>query len=200
MSAKVEDRLNRVLKALASCDYDMARSVRHGDRSIDEMQNDIEEQCMRVLALSHPVAGDLRLILAVLRINGELERIGDQAKSIAKRLLALENRVAVTVPDALLEMARRVQQMVSDTIGALADENADAGRRVRRDDERVDDLYREIFAWIHEEIPAHVERTESAIDILSIARKLERTADHATNIAEDVIFLVEGAVVRHTAT
>ena len=134
----------------------------------------------------------------MLRINGEIERIGDLAKSTAKRLINLENRYAVDPPEALLEMARRVQQMVGDTIGALADENAELGRHVRRDDDRVDDLYREIFAWIHEKIPRHVERTEGAIDILSIARKLERIADHATNIAEDVIFLVEGAVVRHT--
>ncbi|MHC4493447.1 MAG: phosphate signaling complex protein PhoU [Planctomycetota bacterium] len=197
MAGVVEERVQQVSQGLIDSRFDLAERVRHGDREIDEMDVDIEAECLRILALLHPVATDLRFVLAVMRINTDLERVGDEAKSIAKRVLDLKVATPIEMPDALYKMATAAGRMLSDALTALAQEDADLGRRVKRADQQVDDLQKEIFAWIQEEIPQHVESTRAALDVLSIARRLERIGDLATNIAEDVIFLTEGALVRH---
>jgi len=197
MGAAVEQRLNRAATALLSGDVDAARSVRHGDKEIDQMELEIEEECLRILALSHPVAGDLRFVLAVIRINTNLERIADMVKSIAKRLIDIDEVGPIQAPPALRTMMEESQRMFSDALVALTDENTDLARRIREADERVDDLQKEVFAWAQKEIPEHTDRTQAAIDVLSIARKLERIADVSTNMAEDVIFLSEGSLIRH---
>jgi phosphate transport system protein len=144
------------------------------------------------------VAGDLRFVLSVIRINHDLERVADEAKGIAKRVLDLLRQEGMRIPEPLREMAASAERMLHDSVAALANEDADLCRSIRRSDKKVDDLLKEIFAWVLKEIPAHVEHTNAAIDVLSIARKLERIGDLATNIAEDVVFLIEGAVIRHT--
>ena len=196
--ATVEQRLNCILQAVEELDFESAQLVRHGDRPIDEQELAIEQACLRVLALSQPVATDLRFVLSVLRINGDLERIADLSKSIAKRLLHLQKSTAIDFPDAIPKMASYARHMVGDVLSALADGDTELSQAVRRADQHMDDLQREVFAWAHREIPRHVEATKSAIDVLSIARALERIGDLATNIAEDVIFLVSGTVVRHS--
>lgn len=198
MGASVEQRINQAFRAILEHDHNSAEAVRSGDDEIDEMEVRIEQECLRVLALSHPVAGDLRFILAVMRINGNLERIADHAHSIAKRVLDLEHLPAIKVPDALLKMIEETRVMYGGALKALADEDSSLARMVRRSDQRVDDLQKEIFAWVKQCITANVECSDAAIDLLSVARKLERIADVSTNIAEDVIFLTEGNVVRHT--
>lgn len=198
LGAAVEQRVSKAVDALVDHDLDAARFVRTGDDEIDRMDVEIEEECFRMLALTQPVASDLRFILAVLRINNELERIADLANSIAKRVLHLEQDAPIVTPPALTEMAYSTLKMLSDALSALSSHDAGLARRIRLDDKRVDDLQKEIFAWIHQEIPRHVESTQGAIDVLSVSRALERIADMSTNIAEDVIFLIEGAVVRHT--
>lgn len=197
MGATVEQRLNTILIALRSHDVELARTIRHGDRPIDEMELGIEKKCLHILALSQPVAGDLRFILAVLRINTDLERIGDLAKGIAKRVLDLSRQTAIPLPGALLEMSERCGHMTAVALSALADNDATACGRIREEDERIDALHKQIFTWVHQEIPRHVDHTEAAIDVLTIARSIERVADHACSIAEDVVFVVEGTVVRH---
>ncbi len=199
LGAVVEQRVAQALQALLRHNHDMGHLVADGDTEIDRMEVDIEAECLRILALSQPVAGDLRFVLAVMRINNELERIGDLARSIAKRALDLDTLKPIDFPQSLLTMATRAREMLAAAIGALADQDVIAARRVRAADERVDDLQREVFHWVQNEIVNNVETTEAAIDVLSVARKLERIADIATNIAEDVIFLAEGAVVRHTS-
>ena len=197
MGAAVEQRINQAIQAMLQHDHAAAETVRAGDDEIDEMEVRIEQECLRVLALSHPVAGDLRFILAVMRINGNLERIADHAHSIAKRVLDLEHLPAIKIPDALIKMIDETRQMFTGALKALADENSELARKVRRADQRVDDLQKEIFAWVRQEIINNVESSDAVIDLLSVARKLERIADVSTNIAEDVIFVTEGAVVRH---
>ncbi|MHC5113623.1 MAG: phosphate signaling complex protein PhoU [Planctomycetota bacterium] len=200
MSASVEQRVNAAIDALLESDVDRAREVRGGDDEIDEMDLDIETECLRVLALSQPVAGDLRFVLSVMRINSDLERVADLARSLSKRVISLSKRDPVALPPPIRDMAERTRAMVGDAIAALADENADLAKRVRRADDRVDDLHREMFAWVQEQLPSHVDSTRALLDILSASRKLERMADLATNIAEDVVFLVEGAIIRHQTT
>lgn len=198
MGVTVEDRLNRALTGLLEGNMDAATSVRHGDSDIDEMEIDIEGECLRVLALTHPVASDLRFVFAVLRINNDLERMADMAASIAKRAIGIsECELIIERPQALRQMAESTQQMVSDALRAFTDGDVKLAQHVRRADDRVDDLQKEIFVWVQTEIPLHVERTGPFIELLSVARKLERIADLCTNIAEDVIYLAEGRNVRH---
>jgi phosphate transport system protein len=197
MAAIVEQQVDRALNALQSMDIALARLVKAGDEEINNLELEIENECLRIFALTHPVASDLRFVMAVLRINSNLERIGDKAKSIAKRIIDLVDCAPVRMPPALLEMSLKTRQMLGEALTALANEDADLGRRVRMSDDPVDALQREVFNWAHREIPAHVESTHAVIDVLSIGRALERIADLSAAIAEDVIFLVEGSIVRH---
>jgi phosphate transport system protein len=198
MAAAVEQQVDRAIRALQTKDIALAREVRQSDSEINQLELDIENECLRIFALTHPVAGDLRFVMAVLRMNSNLERIGDKAKSIAKRVIDLTDCVPLPLPAALFDMAREARGMLASALTALANEDAELCRQVRRSDDRVDEMQRQIFTWAHLEIPRHVETTQAVIDVLSIGRALERIADLAAAIAEDVIFLVEGSVVRHT--
>jgi phosphate transport system protein len=197
MGAAVEQRVRQAIESLEREDTAEARDVSRGDAEIDRMELDLEADCLRVLALGQPVAGDLRFVLAVMRINNELERVADLAASLTKRVIALADLEIGELPSSLHEMAVSASAMLHDAISALADESPEAARRIRLDDARVDALQKEVFAWANKTIPEHVEYTDAAINVLSITRKLERIADIATNIAEDVIFVCEGRVVRH---
>ncbi len=197
MAATVEQRVRQAIESLEQRSAAEAQTVSQGDAEIDRMELDLEADCLRVLALCQPLAGDLRFVLAVMRINNELERVADLAASLTKRVLALDGLEIGALPDSLHEMASSAHAMLRDSISALADESPQAARRIRQDDARVDALQKEVFAWANKTIPAHVEYTDAAINVLSITRKLERIADIATNIAEDVIFVCEGRVVRH---
>ena len=197
MGAAVEQRVDQATEALLTGDMDLAMRVRRGDDEIDQMEIDNEEECLHILALTQPVAGDLRFVLAVLRMNYELERIGDLSKSVAKRATDLKQLGVTELPPALINMAYEARRMFADAMLALVENEASIAHSVRRADQRVDDLQKEVFAWAQDEIPRHVEITEGAIDMLSIARKLEQIGDLSTSIAEDVIFLIEGTVIRH---
>jgi len=194
----VEQRVDQAITALLDHREDLAKTVRHGDSDIDAMDIDIESHCLQILARSHPVAGDLRFVLAVLRANNSLERMGDEAKSLSKRTLDLGRLGIAEIPQTVVDMAHSTRRMMKDAIRAFVENDAVLASQVRRDDQRIDDLHKEIFAWAQSEILAHVESTNSTIDFLSIARRLERIGDICTNLAEEVIFLVEGEVVRHT--
>lgn len=198
MCGLVEQRVDQALEALLDDRLELAKVVRHGDAEVDAMDVDIESRCLQILARTHPVAGDLRFILAVLRANNELERIADEAKSLAKRILDLGRLGSVRAPRVIAEMAVGTRRMFKDAVRSFATNDPALAAQVRRDDQRIDDLQKEVFAWAQSEIPVHVEATSSAIDFLSIARRLERIADMSTNLAEEVIFLVEGEVVRHS--
>jgi len=198
MGAAVEQRVNQAVAALMEKDLDAARQVRRSDDEIDRMEVEIEQACLRILALSQPVATDLRMVLAIMRISGVLERVADMARSIAKRAMDLHELQSLDLPASLVNMAAASRSMFADAMQALADREVTLARRVRDADQRVDDLQKEVFAWAQMEIPRHVEWTAAAIDVLSVARKLERIADLCTTIGEEIIFLVEGLVVRHT--
>jgi phosphate transport system protein len=199
MGAAVEQRVTRVIESMIEGDLSLAESVKAGDAEIDRMELELEASCMRLLALAQPVAGDLRLILSVIRISGQLERVADLARGIAKKLIKVSALDAIAIPGAMTDLAFATRTMLSDALAALANEDAALCRQVRRSDQRVDDLYKEILIWGRQEIPQHPEAAAAAIDVLTIAQRFERIADMTTNIAEDVIFLVEGRVVRHEA-
>jgi phosphate transport system protein len=198
MGAATEQRLSLATSALVEGDVDAARAVKSGDAEIDAMEVDLETQCMRILALGSPVAHDLRFVLSVIRISADFERIADLSRGIAKKVLRWGNGNGPTeVPGALADMASSASAMLGDVLAALSDEDVERCREVRRADRRVDDLNKEVVATSRQLIHDDVSRTAEAIDMMQIAQRLERIADIATNIAEDVIFLAEGRVVRH---
>lgn len=197
MGASVQSRVDRAFEAFLERDVELAKRVRAGDREIDEMEVDIESECLRLFALCHPVARDLRFVLATTRIDNDLERVADHAKSISKRVIDLHEVDPIQLPASLYTMAQTAREMLADALRALADEDADLARRVRETDQIVDDIQKGVFDWAQEEISRDVDATRAVIDVLSVVRAVERVADLATNIAEDVIFIAQGEVVRH---
>lgn len=197
MSASVEHRVASAARALLDHNTDAARSVKGGDREIDRMDVDIEAECLQILALHQPVAKDLRFVVAALRIEADLERIGDLAKGIAKRVLSMSKRATVPIPEALVEMTHCTRGLLGDALGALSEGDAKVASRVRGADQPVDDLYKAVVAWAVREVAESPENATTVIDLLSVARSLERIGDLSTNIAEAVIFEQSGSIVRH---
>lgn len=198
MGAATERRVALASRALIEGDIAAAQEVKAGDTEVDTMEVELETQCMRILALGAPVAHDLRFVLSVVRISSDFERIADLSRGIAKKVIRWSSGNGPTeVPGALCDMATAAQAMLADVLAALSDEDAERCREVRRADRQVDNLNKEVVAMSRQLIQDDVTRTAEAIDMMQIAQRLERVADIATNIAEDVIFLVEGRVVRH---
>jgi phosphate transport system protein len=199
MGALVEERFRMAVDSILNRDVEAAHIVRAGDAEIDRMEVNIEEECLRILALSAPVAGDLRFVLSIMRINTELERIADNARSISKRAIDLQRLERIELPEVLITMASATMRMLSDALIAMTENDTALARRVCKSDDRVDDLQKEIFVWVQEQIQQNIEDLHALLDLLSVARKLERVADMSTNICENVIFLSEGTVIKHHA-
>jgi len=197
LSELVVESVQRAIGSLEQGDPALAQSVIDGDITIDKMEVEVEEDCLKILALYQPVAVDLRFIVAVLKINNDLERIGDLAVNIAERAeyLSRQNKI-----DILLDfptMAEKAQAMLRNSLKALVNLDSALARQVCAADDEVDALNREMFDKVKEGIEIHPENMDALIHLLSISRHLERIADQATNIAEDVIYMVEGVIARH---
>lgn len=197
LGGKVEKRLQLVTDAVVNGDSEMARSVKKSDAEIDEDDLRIEEECIRILALGNPVASDLRRVLTIMKISGELERIGDLAKGVSKRVIRIAKLPAVQIPSALVDMCFVTRTIVRDALAALAEGDTDKARQVRLNDDQVDDLNREVLRWAREEVPQDPQLVRTAIEVLAISQRLERIGDLSTAMAEQVIYLVEGRSVRH---
>lgn len=198
MGNEVEQRVDGAVEAIVQHDLATAKQVRYGDDAIDAMDLSVEAECVEILALHQPVAGDLRYILATLRINAELERMADLARSVARRAIKLEKRAQVERPPVLADMAREVRSIVGNAMRALSDQDEALCERIRRSDATIDLKYKAVFTWAAQEVQAHGDSAKAVIDILSIVRALERIADLSVNIAEAVIFSIGGTIVRHT--
>jgi phosphate transport system protein len=198
MGGLVEDQIRRVMRALVERDDEQARDVIDRDRQVNAYENEIDEKCVELLALHQPAAGDLRFITTAMKIVTDLERIGDQAVNIAQRALELNREPQLKPYIDLPRMAEKAQAMMKDSLDAFVSRDATLARQVRGQDEAVDALnhqiFRELLTFMMED-PSTIPR---AIRLILIARFLERVADHATNIAEMVVFLVESKIVRHT--
>jgi phosphate transport system protein len=199
VGAVVEEAVAKATRALRTRDERLAREVIANDAEIDRLEVAVEEECLRVLALYQPVAFDLRFVVAVLKINNDLERIGDLAKNVAKRVLKLARAWEIDIPDEFQEMAAHAQLMVKHSLDALVTANPTLARQVRADDDRVDQARDAIYEKIRVQIAERPEQTEQLMKVYSVARHLERLADMATHIAEEVIYMVEGNIVRHRA-
>jgi|1048.fasta_scaffold21971_2 phosphate transport system protein len=197
LGAVVEQRVATVIEVIRDGDVELARQVRAGDAEIDQMQLELEAECMRLLALGSPVASDLRLILTAMRVSNELERIADMCKGISKRVIRLVESGNYRYPPALVQMAEAALSMLRDVLVAFSNEDIKLCLEVRRADTYVDDLNREVVAWARGWIEQDVEKSGAAIELLAIGQRVERLADIVTAIAEDTVFLVEGRLVRH---
>jgi phosphate transport system protein len=197
LGAVVEESLHNAVRALEDRDTALARQTIEGDPAIDQMEVDVEENCLKVLALHQPVARDLRLIIAILKINNDLERVGDLAVNIAERALFLATKEKLEIPLDFVHMAEVAKQMLKKSLDALVGENPALAHEVCRMDDEVDAINREMYGVIQDAIRTRPERLESLIHLLSVSRHLERVGDSATNIAEDVIYMIEGVIVRH---
>jgi phosphate transport system protein len=197
LSAEVEEQLWLAVKSIKERDSRLARQVIEQDLTIDHDEVDVEEECLKILALYQPVAVDLRFIVTAFKINNDLERIGDLSVNIAERSDFLARTEPVTVPFDFDRMAQLTQTMVRDSIAALVNLDCVLAYSVCRRDDEVDAMNREMYDQVKQGILAHPDHIESLIHLLSVSRHLERIADHATNIAEDVIYMVEGRIIRH---
>ena len=196
----VEESVNKAMEAVINRRRDLAQEVIDLDSRIDALEVEVEEHVLKTLALHQPVAGDLRYLISVLKLNNDLERMGDGAVTMAERALDLASTERLDVDMDLAAMSTSVREMVRGCLDALVMRSAAHARRVLAQDDRVDDEHRrnfEVLLQCMRESPASVDR---AVNLLSVSRALERIADLATNVAEDVIFLVEGEVVRHRIT
>lgn len=200
LSALVEDNVHKAVRALSERDTSLAEQViESDDRDIDQSEILIEEECLKVLALHQPVAGDLRYIVAILKINNDLERMGDLAVNIAERAMFLSTRKIPDVPLDLPLMAERTKEMLRKSLDSLMNRDSKLAREVLAMDDEVDAMNREMYIQIQDAIRRSPDDLESFIHLLSCSRHLERIADHATNVAEDVIYMIEGVIVRHHA-
>ena len=198
MGGLVEDQIRRVMRALVERDDEQAKDVIARDREVNAYENEIDEKCVELLALHQPAAGDLRFLTTAMKIVTDLERIGDQAVNIAQRALELNHEPQLKPYIDLPRMAEKAQAMVKESLDAFVARDTALARRVRAEDEAVDALNHQIFRELLIFTMADPTTIPRAIRLILIARFLERVADHATNIAEMVIYLVESRMVRHT--
>ncbi len=199
LGAMAEMSVREATLAIENRDEVLARSVIEKDIKVDQMEVEIEEACLKILALHQPVAIDLRFIIAVLKINNDLERVGDLAVNIAERAAFLAVQPPVDIRFDFVGMANKAQTMVKKSLDALVNLSVQLAHDVCVCDDEVDALNREMYLIVQDAIARSPEHTEALLHLLSASRHLERIADHATNIAEDVIYMIDGEIVRHRA-
>lgn len=199
LAHEVEIRLGSVLRAISLRDKETLAYLMEADSEIDEQEVKIEEECLKILALHQPVARDLRFVIAILKMNNDIERIGDIVANIADRGIRLSAFEIPALMTSITEMGKRVQTMLKESIYALVSLDVKAANEVIQQDDAVDQLNVEVIKSVVKGI-AETRTPEALLLVYSMARDLERIGDHATNIAEDVAYLVDGTIIRHSST
>jgi len=199
MGSRAEAILDKAVQAVLDRNGELAGEVEPDDLEIDRLDVVIDGAVLRALALQAPVAADLRRVVAVKMIATDLERVGDLARNIAKSALRLSLHPEVPVPLVLARLARSAQRMLHGALDAYANEDADAARGVLAQDEEVDRQQDEVVRSGLQEIAGHPELASQAVDMIFVAKNLERVGDHATNVAEDVILVIEAKNVKHAS-
>jgi phosphate transport system protein len=199
MGSLVETQVANAIKALVERNTDLARNVIATDHQVNAYDVEIDEECIRLLALRQPTASDLRFITTAMKISTDLERMSDLAEDICERALELAEEPQLKPYIDIPRMAEHARMMVKEALDAFVNRNADLARKVCREDDFVDELtdqvFRELLSYMMED-PQTIRR---AIRITFVAKYIERIADHATNVAEMVVYLVEGKIIRHTS-
>ena len=199
-SSIVEEMIGKASRALRERRGDVASELFEKEEHINEQEVRIEEECLKILALHQPVAVDLRRTATILKINGDLERIADLAMNIAQRAEALSPFHEFEIPESLERMAQLATTMVRQSLDAFVELNVELARQICQRDDEVDDLNRQVISEMYDVMRERSDLVEAAMHFFSASRHVERIADHATNIAEDVIYLVEGEIARHHPT
>jgi len=197
MGGLVEERVHQAIISLVERRSDLAETVVAGDGDVNELQIEIDDRCLKLLALQQPIAKDLRLITAAMKINADLERIGDQAVNIAENALKMMNQPPLKPLIDIPRMAELAERMTRASLDSFVRKDAGLARDVLTQDDEVDQLKDHVFRILLTYMMADPGTIERALGLILVSRNLERIADHATNIAEDVIFLVEAKDVRH---
>jgi phosphate transport system protein len=197
LAGLVEGAIHKSILALQQREARLAREVIAGDTQIDREENHIDEECLKILALHQPVAVDLRRIIAAMKINTDLERMGDLAEEIAERAIHLSRPPLLPIPEKLQRMTDLTTMMVRESLDAFVNLNTVEAQTVMRMDDEVDRFNSEIIAELIQEMRSSPALVEAGLSMFSAVRHLERIADHATNIAEDVVYLVDGEIIRH---
>lgn len=200
LGALVEEAVQTAIEAVKNRDPELAKRVIDGDSAVDAAELEVEEECLHALALHQPVAQDLRFVVSVLKINNDLERIGDLAVNLAEqaRFLAGERQVKA-IPFDLKGMAEKVELMLRTSLDAVVNLDEAAAERVRQLDDEVDAIHRGMYDKVEQAIQSDPSELEQMIHFLNISRQLERIADHSKNIAKDVLYMIKGEIVRHRA-
>jgi phosphate transport system protein len=198
MGSMVEEQIANSIKALVERDSDLGRRVIENDHRVNAMDVQIDEDCLRLIALHQPMAGDLRFLTTAMKISTELERMSDLAENISERSIELNEEPQLKPYIDIPRMAQEALRMVKESLDAFVNRNSELARSVCKADDVIDDLNHQIFRELLSFMIEDPQTTTRAIRISFISKYLERIADHATNIAELVVYLVEGKIIRHT--
>jgi len=196
LGSLVEDRVQKACLTMQTRDEDLLEEIISSDWEVDEMEIEVEEECLKILALHQPVAGDLRLLIAIIKINSELERIADMAVNMAKRVQTISKDSSLSFTIDYLPMAGVVQSMFKMSLDALVTEDVKLARRIFVLDEEVDQLRNQAYKRVIRELNQEPGHAACLVNLYLLARHLERMGDRITNIAEEIIYFVEGEIVR----
>lgn len=195
----VEESVEGAIRSIETRDTALAKRVIDRDNEIDLMEIEVEEECLHTLALHQPVAFDLRYVVAVLKINNDLERIADLSVNVAEKVeFLVRNHAPENVPFDLPLMARRVRTMLKQSLDAMVNLDPELAEQVRATDDLVDGTHRQMYQHVKQAIRKNPEDVELLVNLLSVSRNLERIADHCVNIAEDVVYMAKGDILRHS--
>jgi phosphate transport system protein len=197
LGAIVEEQIQRSMLALVRRDIELAEQVISRDKEVDSLEILIEEECLKILALYQPVAKELRFVVAVLKMNNDLERMGDLAANIARRAKFLSRREKIDLISEFSDTADKVQTMVKKALDSLVNTDVNLAREVINADDEIDKLTKQMLKKTINAVEKDSERAKEYFSVRSISKNLERIADSATNIAEDVIYLCSGEIIRH---
>lgn len=197
LGARVEQALHNAIYAVKEKDTELANETIASDIEIDAIEVDIEEECLKILALHQPVAIDLRFIIAVLKINNDMERIGDLASNIAECVQDIARYPGAIIDIDFTEMSDAVKVMLKSSLDALVNLDIEAAKEVTVLDNKVDQMHTEIYGKVKEAIKTNPEQLNPLLHLMAISKHLERVGDCTTNIAEDIVYMINGRIVRH---
>ncbi len=197
IGALVEESVENATQAFCARDVELAKKVIEDDELVDQWEVNVEEECLKLLALYQPVAEDLRFIASVIKVNSDLERMGDYCVKISKRTLSLSKEAPIEIPLQIQKMIQLAKKMVRDSLDAFSRKDATHSRRICVQDDEVDALQREMIKLLRTNMQNEPKFVDQFLDLLTVTQGIERIADLATNIAQDVVYMVEGEIIRH---
>ena len=200
MGGRVEEMIAGAMSSLTERDSEQAQRIVEEDRLVDRLEKALDEACISIMATRQPTAGDLRFLVAVMKIVNDLERMGDSAKNIAQAAIIINQEAPLKPYIDLPHMARLARQMVHESLDSFVQRNAGLAREVWKRDDEIDALYHQLFRELLTYMIEDPKKAPRALYLLLVAHNLERIADHATNVCEDVVYYVEGQDMRHAAT